>query len=48
MAPSEFIATSATRANSSATYEMGYFDRFNGTSASTAVCYRDSFFGVER
>ncbi|MBW4610601.1 MAG: S8 family serine peptidase [Hassallia sp. WJT32-NPBG1] len=37
MAPSEFIATSATRANSSATYEMGYFDRFNGTSASTAV-----------
>lgn len=37
MAPSEFIATSATRANSSATYEFGYNDRFNGTSASTAV-----------
>lgn len=37
MAPSEFIATDATRANSSASYEFGYYDRFNGTSASTAV-----------
>jgi serine protease len=37
MAPSEFIATSATRTDASATYEMGYFDRFNGTSASTAI-----------
>ncbi|MBW4447261.1 MAG: S8 family serine peptidase [Spirirestis rafaelensis WJT71-NPBG6] len=37
MAPSEFIATSATRTDASATYEMGYYDRFNGTSASTAV-----------
>ncbi|MBD2609373.1 S8 family serine peptidase [Scytonema hofmannii FACHB-248] len=36
-APSEFVATSATRANSSATYEFGYYDHFNGTSASTAV-----------
>lgn len=37
MAPSEFIATSASRTDSSATYEMGYYDRFNGTSASTAI-----------
>jgi hypothetical protein len=37
MAPSEFIATSATRTDASATYEFGYYDRFNGTSASTAV-----------
>lgn len=37
MAPSEFIATSATRADASATYEFGYYDRFNGTSASAAV-----------
>ncbi|MCV3216149.1 S8 family serine peptidase [Plectonema radiosum NIES-515] len=36
-APSEFIATSATRTDSSATYGFGYYDRFNGTSASTAV-----------
>jgi hypothetical protein len=37
MAPSEFIATSATRADASANYEFGYYDRFNGTSASAAV-----------
>ena len=37
MAPSEFIATSATRTDASATYEFGYYDRFNGTSASTAI-----------
>lgn len=37
MAPSEFIATSATRTDASATYEMGYYDHFNGTSASTAI-----------
>ena len=37
MAPSEFVATSATRASSSATYEFGYNNSFNGTSASTAI-----------
>jgi serine protease len=37
MAPSEFIATSATRTDSSATYNFSYYDRFNGTSASTAI-----------
>ncbi|GAX39834.1 hypothetical protein NIES4075_07930 [Tolypothrix sp. NIES-4075] len=37
IAPSEFIATSASRTDASATYEMGYYDHFNGTSASTAV-----------
>jgi serine protease len=37
MAPSEFVATDATRANASATYQFGYYDYFNGTSASTAV-----------
>ncbi|MBW4478374.1 MAG: S8 family serine peptidase [Tolypothrix brevis GSE-NOS-MK-07-07A] len=36
-APSEFVTTSASRADASATYEFNYFDRFNGTSASTAV-----------
>ncbi len=36
-APSEFVATSATRADASATYQFGYYDYFNGTSASTAV-----------
>jgi hypothetical protein len=37
MAPSEFVATSATRTDASATYQFGYYDYFNGTSASTAV-----------
>jgi serine protease len=36
-APSEFVTTSASRADASATYEFNYFDRSNGTSASTAV-----------
>ncbi|MGI8502613.1 MAG: pre-peptidase C-terminal domain-containing protein, partial [Hassallia sp.] len=35
-APSEFVTTDATRTDSSATYGFGYYDRFNGTSASTA------------
>ena len=35
MAPSEYITTSATRANSSTPYEFGYESRFNGTSAAT-------------
>ena len=37
MAPSEFTATSATRTDASVPYDFGYYDRFNGTSASTAV-----------
>ncbi len=37
MAPSEFIATDATRTDSSANYNFSYYDRFNGTSASTAI-----------
>jgi serine protease len=36
-APSEFVTTSASRADASATYEFGYYENFNGTSASTAV-----------
>lgn len=35
MASSEYITTSATRANSSTPYEFGYESRFNGTSAAT-------------
>lgn len=36
MAPSEFVATSATRTDASVPYQFGYYDRFNGTSASVA------------
>jgi serine protease len=35
MAPSEYVAPSETRANSSTAYESGYNNRFNGTSAAT-------------